>query len=281
MNTTSVTVQKGEGFTTLLIDHGEVNLLSNDLIVELQQVISELNKDEHNKVVIFRSNNKHFFSAHLDVLVINRKEEGITGTENFMQLIEDVKNMRAITIAIVDGAARGGGNELVMACDIVYGTENAVFAQPELSTNIPPGGQGSVQAARRLGRTRALEFLLTSADMDAPTAERFGLITRHIPSDSIEEMLQQVVPPLTFLDHRNIDMIKDIVDLALKDEQAAIDLERKMFIERAGEDKTQYLIGKVLKHGAQTSREIHISELLADVAADVMQDLAQMNQGRQ
>ncbi|MDP5274895.1 enoyl-CoA hydratase/isomerase family protein [Chengkuizengella axinellae] len=278
MDTKSLTIKKETGFTTVLINHGEVNLLTNELILELQQVVAELNKDELNRAVIFRSSNPHFFSAHLDVTVINRREEGITGTANFMQLIDDVKNMNAITFAIVDGAARGGGNEFAMACDIVYGTENAVFAQPEISTNIPPGGQGSVQAARRLGRTRALEFLLTSADMDAPTAERFGLITRHVPSASLEQTLQQIVTPITFLEQRDIDMMKEIVDLAIKDEKAAIELEKKRFIERSGEDKTQYLIGKVLKHGAQTSREIHISELLADVAADVMQDMAQMKQ---
>ncbi|MEI5908225.1 enoyl-CoA hydratase/isomerase family protein [Bacillus spongiae] len=278
MNTNSVNVQKEAAVATVNINHGEVNLLTNELITELQQVLAELNKDNQLRVIIFRSSNQHFFSAHLDVTVINRKEEGITGTKNFMQLIEDVRNTHAITFAIVDGAARGGGNEFVMACDIAYGTENAVFGQPEISTNIPPGGQGTVQAARRLGRTRALEYLLTSADMDARTAEQFGYITRFIPSDSIEQTLEKVVTPLTFLEQRDIEMIKEIVDLAIKDEKAAIELEKERFIERAGEEKTQYLIGKVLKHGAQTSREIHISELLADVAADVMQDMANMNQ---
>ncbi|SFS88995.1 enoyl-CoA hydratase/isomerase family protein [Marininema halotolerans] len=273
MKLKSIKLNVENATANVIINHGEVNILSNELILELQHVISELNKDAQVKIVIFRSMNEHFFSAHLDLNLINHEKEGITGMNNFMKLIEDIKNMRAITFAIVNGIARGGGNEFVMACDIAYGTENAVFAQPELNTNIPPGGQGTVQAALRLGRSRALEFLLTGADMDAPTAERFGYITRYVPSHSIEQTLQQVITPLTFLDQRNIDMIKEIIDLAIHDEKAAIQLERKMFIERAEEEKTQYLIGKVIKHGAQTSREIHIEELLADVVADITQDM--------
>ncbi len=59
--------------------------------------------------------------------------------------------MKQLSIAFVDGIARGGGNEFVMACDLAYGTENAAFSQPEMGVNIPTGGQGGVQFASRMG----------------------------------------------------------------------------------------------------------------------------------
>ena len=102
-------------------------------------------------------------------------------------MIENIKAMKLLSIAVVDGVARGGGNEFVMACDLAYGTESAAFAQPELYINIPTGGQGAVQFARRLGKGKALQALLTGADFTAQQAETLNIITQFVPKCDLDE----------------------------------------------------------------------------------------------
>jgi enoyl-CoA hydratase/carnithine racemase len=80
-----------------------------------------------------------------------------------------------ITIAPIRGRTRGGGNELALAFDLRYaGREKAIFGQPEVGGGLLPGGGGTERLPRTIGRDRALEVILTSADYDASTAERWG-----------------------------------------------------------------------------------------------------------
>ena len=75
-----------------------------------------------------------------------------------------------ITIASIRGRTRGGGNELALALDLRYASrERAIFGQPEVGGGLLPGGGGTERLPRSIGRDRALEVILTSADYDAAT----------------------------------------------------------------------------------------------------------------
>ena len=178
--------------------------------------------------------------------------------------------MKQLSIAFVDGIARGGGNEFVMACDLTYGTENAAFAQPELGVNIPTGGQGGVQFARRMGKNKALQALLLGTDFTAQQAEALNIITQFVPKAEVDAFLEQVLLVTRNLEVRDIVMYKEIIAASIKDEETGTELELRYFLERAKENKTQAIIAAFLKHGGQTEREATDFEgVFADTAAEL------------
>ncbi len=82
-----------------------------------------------------------------------------------------------ISIASLRGRARGGGNEIALACDLRYASrENAILGQPEVPFGLLPAGGGIERLARLIGRARALEVIATVDDYDAGTAELYGWV---------------------------------------------------------------------------------------------------------
>jgi enoyl-CoA hydratase/carnithine racemase len=197
-------------------------------------------------------------------------QDGLAACGEFSHMVKNIKAMQQLSIAFVDGIARGGGNEFVMACDLAYGTENAAFAQPEIGVNIPTGGQGGVQFARRMGKNRALQALLMGTDFTSQQAEALGIITQFVPKAEADAFLEQVLSVIGNLEVRDIVMYKDIITASIGDEDAGTELELRHFLERAKEEKTQTIIAAFLKHGGQTEREASdFQGVFADTAAEL------------
>ncbi len=268
MNT--LTIARNDGVANVVINNPPANILTIDLINEVNGFVRSLQNDRDIKVVVFTSSNEKFFSAHLDLNVINGTEQGQAACIEFSHMIKNIKAMKQLSIAFVDGIARGGGNEFVMACDLAYGTENAAFAQPELNVNIPTGGQGGVQFARRMGKNKALQALLVGTDFTAQQAEALNIITQFVPKVESEVFLEQILLVTRRLEVRDIEMYKDIIAASIKDEDAGAELELRHFLERAEEVKTQAIIAAFLKHGGQTEREANdFQGVFADTAAEL------------
>lgn len=143
-----LTITSKCGIAHVVIDNPPANILTIDLINEVNAFILSLKNDRDTKAIVFKSAHEMFFLAHLDLKLINGTPGGQAGCIEFSHMINNLKSMKQLSIAVIDGVARGGGNEFLMACDLAYGTENSAFAQPELYINIPTGGQGAVQFSR-------------------------------------------------------------------------------------------------------------------------------------
>lgn len=268
MNT--LNISREGGIAHVSIDNAPINLLTIDLINELNAFILSLKDDRDTKAVVFRSSHATFFLAHLDITLINGTPGGQAGCIEFSHMINNIKAMKQLSIAVVDGVARGGGNEFVMACDLAYGTENAAFAQPEIYINIPTGGQGAVQFARRMGKNKALQALLTGADYTSQQAETVNIITQFVAKAELDGFLTQLLAIVGNWEVRDITMYKEIVATSIKDEDAGAELELRYFLERAKEEKTRAIITTFLKHGGQTEREAQdMQGIFADTAHEL------------
>ncbi len=259
-----------DGIKTVVIDNPPANIWTVEVINEMNAFFQSLKDDYETKAIVFKSANPLFFVAHLDLETINGKPEGQKGIYAFAEMINGVKALPQLSIAVVDGFARGGGNEFTMACDITYATENAAFAQPEIGVNIPTGGQGAVQFARRLGRKKAMQVLLTGEDISALDAEALKIITKYVPKENLDAYLDDILNTLRARDLRDVAMYKDIVNASIRDEAAGASIELRYFLERAAEEKTQTIINAFLKSGGQTEREAtDFAGVFADTAAEL------------
>ena len=265
-----LSIATDNGIATVVIKNPPINILTCDLINEINEYIVSLTDDTDTKVVIFKSYHDKFFAAHFDLNVINGTPEGRSVILEFSHMIKNLKEMKQLSIAFVDGVARGGGDEFIMACDLAYGTENAAFAQPEIGVNIPTGGQGGVQYARRMGKGKALQALLTGIDFTAEEAERLNIITKYVPKSDIDAYVNQITTLVTSMDLANVVMYKDIVNTSLRDEDAGASVELRYFLERAKLEKTQTIITAFINNGGQTEREASdMQGIFADTAAEL------------
>lgn len=265
-----LTITRSNGMASVVINNPPANILTIDVINEVNAFVLGLESDVDTRVVVFKSANEKFFSAHLDLNTINGTPAGQAGCVEFSKMIKNIKAMKQLSIAVVDGFARGGGNEFVMACDLSYGTENAAFAQPELNVNIPTGGQGAVQFARRMGKNKALQALLIGTDFTSQQAETLNIITQFVCKAEVDAFLEQILTVTRNMELRDIVMYKEIIAASIEDEDAGIELELRHFLERAGEEKTQAIIAAFLKSGGQTEREAtDFQGVFADTAAEL------------
>jgi enoyl-CoA hydratase/carnithine racemase len=128
----------------------------------------------------------------LRALVNPPAEVGPTGYRPWTDFVLRLGRAPVVSIAKVAGRARGVGNEFVLACDLRFASkEKAVFGQPEVGVGLIPGGGASEWLPRLVGRSRAIEIILSADDFDATAAEAYGMINRAIRTPSLTRMLNR------------------------------------------------------------------------------------------
>lgn len=149
------------------IDHPPTNLVDGAFVSGLTELLAAA--ADVDPVLVFRSADPDFFLMHGDVeqLVGIGPHEHRRATEPNVAAATFERLRRHVTLAFVDGAARGGGCEFLAALDFRFGTLRAVVGQPEVPMGILPGAGGTARWPRLVGRSHALEVLLTGRDVGA------------------------------------------------------------------------------------------------------------------
>jgi enoyl-CoA hydratase/carnithine racemase len=136
------------------------------------------------KVVVFQSANPDFFIAHLDVAKAAERPEMLALWRDFVLRLSSTP---VVSIAKIRGRTRGIGNEFVLACDMRFASrKSALFGNPEVGVGLVPGGGALEWLPRLVGRSRALEIVLSGDDFDADIAERYGWVNRTLDDGDLD-----------------------------------------------------------------------------------------------
>jgi enoyl-CoA hydratase/carnithine racemase len=201
------------------IDHPPVNLFDAVLIGALGELAGELADDDDVGAVVVRSADPEFFIAHADLGLIQALPRDRTDRPEQPEFIhvfmERWRTLPQITIAQLEGRARGGGSEFALSLDLRFGAiGRAILGQPEVAVGILPGGSGTQRLPRLMGRSRALEVVLGCADFDAELAERYGWINRALPAAEIGPFVERLARRIAAFPPPAVRLAKRAVDAA-------------------------------------------------------------------
>lgn len=167
----------------------ELNALCLELMAEVRDALKMLEADEEVRAIVL-TGNERAFAAGADI----KQMAGKTAID--MLLIDQfttwdtIKKIKKPIIAAVSGFALGGGNELVMHCDMVVASETAMFGQPEIKIGVMPGAGGTQRLTRVVGKVNAMEMVLTGKFITAERAFELGLVNKVVP---VELYLEEAV----------------------------------------------------------------------------------------
>jgi cyclohexa-1,5-dienecarbonyl-CoA hydratase len=159
-----------------------LHILDIAMLKELRDAIARVRNDRH--CLIIDAQGEKAFSAGASVQD-HVGERVVEMLRVFHDCFRALNRLELTTVALVRGAALGGGCELAMACDFILASDRARFGQPEISLGVFPP-VAAYQLSRQLPPRRGLELLLTGDPIDAATAERLGLINAIFPSAEFE-----------------------------------------------------------------------------------------------
>lgn len=224
-------IKVSDHVATVTLDHPPLNLMDGVLLSSLRGFVHQVRTDADVRVVVFQSADPEFFSAHGDMAYVTDPEalpaatqaaiDAAPGAEvpdglNILQAVsEEVRTLPQVTIGKLAGFARGAGNEFLMSLDLRFAAIGASGqAQPEAHLAIVPGGGGTVNLTRLVGRARALEIMVGGQLVGAEVAERYGLVNRALPADEIDAFVETLARRMAKVKPEVVAALKTIVDAA-------------------------------------------------------------------
>ena len=194
------------GIWTVSISNPPINMFVPTTIVELGVLMTDLEADPYVKVVVFQSANPDFFIAHLDVAKAAERPEVLGLWRDFVLRLSSTP---VVSIAKIRGRTRGIGNEFVLACDMRFASrQSALFGNPEIGVGLVPGGGALEWLPRLVGRSRALEIVLSADDFDADVAERYGWVNRTLNDDNLDSFVDALAGRLASFDRETLGAAK-------------------------------------------------------------------------
>ncbi|MEC9347063.1 MAG: enoyl-CoA hydratase [Pseudomonadota bacterium] len=191
-----------------------LNALNRQLMDELSAALDAFEADDAIGAMVITGSRKAF-AAGADIKEMQSKTYMSAYMEDFITANwERVTRCRKPVIAAVAGYALGGGCELAMMCDFILAADNAKFGQPEINLGVIPGSGGTQRLTRFVGKSKAMEMVLTARMMDAEEAERSGLVSRVVPADDLVEEAVKVATRIAELSRPSVMMAKEAVNKA-------------------------------------------------------------------
>ncbi|WP_137178487.1 enoyl-CoA hydratase [Roseomonas sp. AR75] len=208
-----------------------LNALCDQLMEELGHALRAFDADPAIGAIVLTGSEKAF-AAGADIKEMKDRSYPAVYIEDFIgKRWEAVLTIKKPVIAAVAGFALGGGCELAMMCDMIIAAENAKFGQPEINLGVIPGAGGTQRLTRAVGKSKAMEMVLTGRMMDAAEAERSNLVTRIVPVADLVPEAVKIGEKIASLSAPSVAMAKEAVNAAYETTlREGVRFERRLFL---------------------------------------------------
>jgi enoyl-CoA hydratase len=182
----NILLEKQEAIGLIKINRPSVrNALDRETIEEMVHGFDSLENDETIGVIVFTGTGDKSFAAGADINQVRNYQPLDAISSGMSGFYRKVESSQKVTIAAVNGYALGGGCELAMSCDIRIASDNAKFGLPELNLALIPGAGGTQRLTRLIGKSRAMDLILTGDIVSAIEAKEIGLVSAVVPQDEL------------------------------------------------------------------------------------------------
>jgi enoyl-CoA hydratase len=180
------------GIGVLIINRPPVNALNEELLAEIDQIVTTL-KDRSDLLTLIITGEGRAFVGGADIgMMVNEDYEGGKKKAAFGSgIFRKIETLPFPVIAAVNGFALGGGCELALSCDVRIASEKAKFGQPEVGLGITPGYGGTQRLPRLIGTGKAKELIYSGEIIKAEEAHRIGLVNHVFPLEGFLEAVKE------------------------------------------------------------------------------------------
>ncbi|MDB5446428.1 MAG: enoyl-CoA hydratase/isomerase family protein [Phenylobacterium sp.] len=231
MSYSTLLVETADGVTLIRLNRPEaLNALNTQVLEELSQALDAAEADEAVGCVVL-TGSERAFAAGADIKEMSDKTYAqMFAGDFFSKGARRIEQFRKPIIAAVAGYALGGGCELAMLCDFIIAADTAKFGQPEINLGVMPGIGGTQRLTRLVGKSKAMDMVLTARQMDAAEAERSGLVSRVVPADKLLEEAMAAARRIAAQSPLATMMNKELVNAAYETTlTTGVAMERRLF----------------------------------------------------
>jgi enoyl-CoA hydratase/carnithine racemase len=201
-------------------DNAPLNVMGPQMVQEFQALIEAIEADDELKVVVFDSAVEGVFLNHSDFQArledLTSMPPGPTGLPPWPDFLVRLTRSPVVSIALIRGRATGNGSELLLACDMAFvSREKTLISQWEVGVGMVAGGGPMARLPHLVGRSRALEVLLSSEDICGAQAESYGYVNRALPDAELDAHVEALATRISRFDKWAIGQTKRLVNASL------------------------------------------------------------------
>ena len=212
----TIEYEEKESIFTIFLNRPEVHNAFNDIVIsELTSCFEEVGKMENVRVVVLRGRGKSFCAGadlnYMKGIAQFGYRENFEDGKRLANLFETVYSCPKPTIAVVHGAAFGGANGLLAACDIVIAEENTTFAFSEVKIGISPATIGPY-VLKRIGEYGGKELMMTGKRFKGKEAEKFGLVNKSVSNSELETVFEEYIKQFMTAAPKAVEATKEMIN---------------------------------------------------------------------
>jgi enoyl-CoA hydratase len=193
-----------------------LNAVNPDVISEANDALDRIMEDKSIKVLVLTGEGKAFVAGADIAYMINLSPlQARDFSRSGQDLLFRLEALPMPVIACVNGFALGGGAEIAMACDFIYASEKAKFAQPEINLGLIPGFGGTQRLARLVGKAAAKELCMTGGMIGGAEAKKIGLVNKVFSPEELWDETMKTARELSKKGKLALKTIKDCIDRGL------------------------------------------------------------------